>query len=152
MSKHSTPTAWKDPLKAVTTGPLPGDLVCDVCVVGAGMAGLTTAYLLTKAGRRVVVIDHAESPGGGETRYTTAHLSSVIDDRFMEVARIRGKDAARLAHESHAAAIDRIETNVRAEGIDCGFRRLEAVLFPAPGHEKTIRDEYDAAKAAGCRV
>lgn len=152
MSKPSTRPAWKDPLKAVITGPLSGDLTCDVCVVGAGIAGLTAAYLMAKAGRQVVVIDHAESPGGGETRYTTAHLSSVIDDRFSEVARIRGKDAARLARESHAAAIDRIEANIQAEGIDCGFRRLEGHLFPAPGDEKVIRQEYDAAREAGCRV
>jgi glycine/D-amino acid oxidase-like deaminating enzyme/nitrite reductase/ring-hydroxylating ferredoxin subunit len=152
MSKHSSNTAWKDPLKDVQTPPLTGDLVCDVCVVGAGMAGITTAYLLTRAGRQVAVIDHAESPGGGETRYTTAHLSSVIDDRFSEVARIRGQDAARLAHESHAAAIDRIEDNIKAEGIDCGFRRLEGHLWPAPGDEKVIEKEYEAAKAAGCKV
>jgi glycine/D-amino acid oxidase-like deaminating enzyme/nitrite reductase/ring-hydroxylating ferredoxin subunit len=152
MSKQSTGTAWKDPLKGTKPGPLPGDIACDVCVVGAGMAGLTAAYLLSQAGRQVVVIDHAESPGGGETRYTTAHLASAIDDRFTEVARIRGKDAARLAYESHAAAIDRIEANVRAEGIECGFRRLEGHLFPAPGDEKLIREEYDAARAAGCAV
>jgi glycine/D-amino acid oxidase-like deaminating enzyme/nitrite reductase/ring-hydroxylating ferredoxin subunit len=152
MSKHSTDTAWKDPLKQFRAPALTGDLVSDVCVVGAGIAGLTTAYLLAKAGRQVVVIDHAESPGGGETRYTTAHLSSVIDDRFQEVARVRGSDAARLAQESHAAAIDRIEANVKAEGIDCGFRRLEGHLFPAPGDEKVIEKEYEAAKAAGCVV
>ena len=152
MSKQSTGPAWKDPLKSVTTGPLAGDLTCDVCVVGAGMAGLTTAYMLARVGRQVVIIDHADSPGGGETRYTTAHLSSVIDDRFSEVARVRGKDAARLARESHAAAVDRIEANIKAEGIDCGFRRLEGHLFPAPGDEKLIREEYDAAKAAGCQV
>ena len=97
MSKQSTGSAWQDPLTSVKTGPLSGDLTCDVCVVGAGMAGLSTAYLLSEAGRRVVLIDHAESPGGGETRYTTAHLSSAIDDRFTEVARIRGKDAAGAA-------------------------------------------------------
>lgn len=152
MSKQSTATAWKDSLKSVTNGPLPGDIHCDVCVVGAGMAGLTTAYLLSRAGRQVVVIDHSESPGGGETRYTTAHLASAIDDRFTEVARIRGKDSARLAYESHAAAIDRIEANIEAERIDCGFRRLEGHLFPGPGDEKVIREEYDAAKAAGCAV
>jgi len=152
MSKQSTGPAWKDPLKDFKGAPLEGDLIADVCVVGAGIAGLTTAYLLSQAGRQVVVIDHNGSPGGGETRYTTAHLASAIDDRFTEVARIRGKDAARLAHESHAAAIDRIEANCQAEGIDCGFRRLEGHLFPAPGDEKLIREEYEAAKEAGCKV
>jgi glycine/D-amino acid oxidase-like deaminating enzyme/nitrite reductase/ring-hydroxylating ferredoxin subunit len=152
MSKHSTEPAWKDPLKQFRAPALSGDLVSDVCIVGAGIAGLTTAYLLAKAGRKVTVIDHGESPGGGETRYTTAHLSSVIDDRFQEVARIRGADAAHFAHESHAAAIDKIEATIRAEGIDCGFRRLEGHLFPAPGDQKVIEKEYEAAKAAGCAV
>src|SRR5215210_7485424 len=152
MSKQSTDPAWKDPLKEFKGPPLTGDLISDVCVIGAGMAGLTTAYLLSQAGRQVTVIDHGASPGGGETRYTTAHLASAIDDRFVEVARIRGKDAARLAHESHAAAIDRIEANCQADGIDCGFRRLEGHLFPAPGDEKLIKDEYEAAKEAGCQV
>jgi glycine/D-amino acid oxidase-like deaminating enzyme/nitrite reductase/ring-hydroxylating ferredoxin subunit len=152
MSKHSTDPAWKDPLKEFKGPPLAGDLISNVCVIGAGMAGLTTAYLLSQAGRQVTVIDHNVAPGGGETRYTTAHLSSAIDDRFTEVARIRGKDAARLAYESHAAAIDRIDANCQAEGIDCGLRRLDGLLFPAPGDEKVIREEFEAAKAAGCKV
>src|SRR5687768_2883486 len=147
MSKQSTGPAWKDPLKDTRPGPLPGDLLCDVCVVGAGMAGLTAAYLLSQAGRQVVVIDHAESAGGGETRYTTAHLASAIDDRFSEVARIRGAEAARLAHESHAAAIDRIAANIKVEGIDCGFRRVEGHLFAGPGDEKVIERGHGAGKA-----
>lgn len=152
MSRHSTDPAWKDPLKAFKGPPLADDLACDVCVVGAGIAGLTTAYLLTQAGRQVVIIDGNESPGGGETRFTTAHLSSVLDDRYFEIARIRGEAAARLAHESHAAAIDQIEMICGADGIDCGFRRLEGHLFAAPGDEKIIDREFDAAKAAGCVV
>src|SRR3954463_10750622 len=103
MSQQSTRPAGKPPLKQFQGPPLTRDLSCDVCVIGAGIAGLTTAYLLTQAGRQVGVIDGNEAPGGGETRFTTAHLSSVIDDRFYEVARIRGEAAARLAHESHAA-------------------------------------------------
>jgi glycine/D-amino acid oxidase-like deaminating enzyme/nitrite reductase/ring-hydroxylating ferredoxin subunit len=152
MSKHSTDPVWASPLKKVKMPPLTGNLVCDVCVVGAGIAGVTTAHVLALAGRKVTVIDHAESPGGGETRFTTAHLSSVIDDRFTVVARIRGQVAARLAHESHAAAIDRIEANIHAEGIDCGFRRLDGHLIPAPGDEKVIEKEYLAANTVGCKV
>ena len=95
-----------------------------VCVVGAGIAGLTTAYLLAKAGRKVVVLD-AGTGGGGETPYTTAHLASAIDDRYAEVERIRGTDVARLAAQSHGAAIDRIETIIEDEDIDCHFRRVD---------------------------
>jgi len=152
MSKHSTSPAWKDPLKELHGPPLTEDLVADVCVVGAGIAGLTTAYILAEAGRQVTLIDANDSPGGGETRFTTAHLASAIDDRFYEVARVRGEKMARLAFEAHAAAINRIEAICRLEKIDCGFRRIAGHLFPAPGDEKVIRKEYDAARAAGCAV
>jgi len=152
MSLHSTDPAWKDPLSEFKGAPPSNDVTADVCVVGAGMAGLTTAYLLSVAGRQVTVIDANASPGGGETRFTTAHLATAIDDRYFEVARIRGEKAARLAHESHAAAIDRIEANCQTEKIDCGFRRLDGYLFPGPDDEKVIRKEYDAARAAGADV
>src|SRR5947208_15533794 len=132
MSKHSTEPAWKDSLKEFQGPPLTADLTADVCVVGAGIAGLTTAYLLAEAGRQVTVIDASDSPGGGETRHTTAHLASAIDDRFYEVTRVRGEKMARLAFESHAAAITRIEAICQMEKIDCGFRRLAGHLFPAP--------------------
>src|SRR5258706_9458203 len=56
----------------------------DVCVVGAGIAGLTTAYLLAREGRSVVVLDDGPI-GGGETGRTSAHLSSALDDRFYRL-------------------------------------------------------------------
>ena len=77
-------------------------------IVGAGMAGLTTAYLLTKAGKSVIVLDDGPIVSG-ETERTTAHLATVLDDRFCELERLHGEPGARLAAESHAAAIDTIE-------------------------------------------
>lgn len=152
MSQHSTDPVWRDPLKEFQAEPLTSDLSADACIVGSGMAGLTTAYLLAKSGLSVVVLDANSSPGGGETRFTTGHLASAIDDGFAEVARIRGADAARMAHVSHAAAIDEIQRIARAEEIDCGFRRVDAYLFAAPGDDHTIDREFEAARAAGCKV
>lgn len=152
MTKHSTSPVWKDELSSTTGSPLNAEITCDICVVGAGMAGLTAAYELASAGKKVIVVDPKPAPGGGETRFTTAHLSSVIDDRFQEVARIRGNAMARLAYDSHSAAIDRIEGICKAEQISCGFRRLDGYLFPAPGDKKLIEDEYEAAMKAGCQV
>jgi len=56
----------------------------DICIVGAGIAGLTTAYLLGRGGRSVVVLDDGSS-GGGMTGRTTAHLSNAYDDRYIEI-------------------------------------------------------------------
>ncbi len=86
----------------------------DVCVVGAGMAGLTTAYLLGRAGKSVVVLDDGPIVSG-ETERTTARLVTALDDRYVELERLHGEKGARLAAESHAAAIDQIERIVQEE-------------------------------------
>ena len=52
-----------------------------MCVIGAGIAGITTAYLLARGGRRVVVLNDGPV-GGGETTRTTAHLTNALDDRY----------------------------------------------------------------------
>lgn len=107
--------------------PLEGTLEMDVCVVGGGIAGLSTAYEVVRAGFSVVVLEDG-SLGGGQTRRTTAHLSSAIDDRFTEIERVHGVEGARVAAQSHAAAIDRIEAIVAEEGIACGFERVDGYL------------------------
>src|SRR5918997_1530413 len=86
----------------------------EVCVIGAGIAGISTAYLLAKAGKRVVVLEDG-AVGGGETGRTTAHLSNALDDRYHHLERLHGGEGARLAAGSHAAAIDQIDSIVRKE-------------------------------------
>jgi glycine/D-amino acid oxidase-like deaminating enzyme/nitrite reductase/ring-hydroxylating ferredoxin subunit len=125
------------------------DITVDVCVVGAGIAGLTTAYLLTKAGKTVAVLDDGPL-AGGMTEVTTAHLSSAIDDRFVNIERWHGEKGSRLAAESHAAAIDRIETISNELGIECDFKRLDGFLFLAANDDrKVLDDELAAAHRAG---
>lgn len=129
--------------------PLTQSIETDVCIVGAGIAGLSTAYRLAREGKRVVVLDD----GGlseGATRFTTAHLSSAIDAGYMEIERIHGAKGARLAAQSHAEAIDQIEEIVREESIDCGFLRVDGYLFLGPkDKEETLDRELVAAHRAG---
>ena len=129
--------------------PLPGDARCDVCVVGAGIAGLTTAYLLTRAGHTVVVLEDGEI-GSGETGRTTAHLANALDDRYGELARLHGEQGARVAADSHTRAIDRVEAIVADEQVDCDFARLDGYLFaPPPGDPALLGEELHAAHEAG---
>jgi glycine/D-amino acid oxidase-like deaminating enzyme/nitrite reductase/ring-hydroxylating ferredoxin subunit len=129
--------------------PLPADARADVCVVGAGIAGLSTAYHLAKAGKQVIVLDDGPV-GGGETSHTTAHLASAIDDRYFEIIRLHGPEKARLAAESHSAAINRIELIVQEEQLACDFLRLDGYLFnPPDGDRRLLERELEAAHQAG---
>jgi glycine/D-amino acid oxidase-like deaminating enzyme/nitrite reductase/ring-hydroxylating ferredoxin subunit len=122
---------------------------CDVCVIGAGLAGLSVAYMLLKEGKTVVVVD-ARDVGSGQTSRTTAHLSFALDDRYSELERLFGEEGAHRAAESHRAAIDSIEKIVATEGIDCEFERVDGFLILAPGQDRGLLDrELAAARRAG---
>ncbi len=147
----TTTSVWM----GTTAGPMPGgdaDLSTvkpDVIVVGAGIAGVTTAYLLQRSGKSVLLLNDG-LPGDGETGRTTAHLSNAIDDRYTEIERLHSESGARMAADSHTAAIDTIERIAREEGIDCDFARLDGYLMLAPGQDPSSLDkERDAARRAG---
>lgn len=125
------------------------DAKADVCVVGAGIAGMTTAYLLAREGKSVIVLDDGPV-GRGQTERTTAHLASAIDDNYFEIERLHGERGARLAADSHMAAIDRIEEIAAKENIECDFERVDGYLFLARGDPLDLLDrELKAAHSAG---
>lgn len=145
----STVSLWMSTAEGTQQDPLGADVQTDVCIVGAGIAGLAVAYELAKVGREVVVLDDGVV-GGGETCRTTAHLSNALDDRYFEVEKVHGKEGARLAAQSHSRAIDRIEEIIREESIDCDFRRLDGFLFAEDAEAVTELDkELEAAHRAG---
>jgi glycine/D-amino acid oxidase-like deaminating enzyme len=124
----------------------------EICVVGGGLTGLTTAYLLRREGRRVLLLDDG-ALAGGQTQRTTAHLSNVIDDGYASIERLHGKEGAQLAAESHTAAILRIESIAREERIDADFERLDGYLFLRPGGEpRCLQQELEASRRAGLDV
>jgi glycine/D-amino acid oxidase-like deaminating enzyme/nitrite reductase/ring-hydroxylating ferredoxin subunit len=149
MTRHRS--VWAATAALPEFSPLQENLHADVCIVGAGIAGLTTAYLLARAGKRVAVLD-AGPVGGGMTQRTTAHITNMLDDRYFEVERLHGREGARLAADSHTAAIDRIETIVKQEHIACDFTRVDGFLFLAEGDERaTLERELAVAHRAGLR-
>ena len=121
----------------------------DVVIVGGGIAGLSTAYILSKTGKLVAVIDDGYV-GSGETGHTTAHITHALDDRYFNLEKMFGNEGARLAAESHTAAISFIETIVFEEKIECDFERLDGYLFLGPEDEKdTLQKELEATHRAG---
>lgn len=121
-------SVWTTPMPRFS--PLTRDTTADVCVVGAGIAGLSTAYALARQGVRVAVVE-AGRIGQGETGCTTAHLVSELDRRYYELIRYHGKFGVELIAASHRAAINRIQVISERESIACDFERMDGHLVGA---------------------
>lgn len=128
----------------------------DVVVVGAGITGLTTAYLLASAGKSVTVLERGRC-GLGDTGYTTAHLTMVTDARLSELASRLGPTHAQAVWDAGLAAIARIDEIVRAHEIEAGFAWVEGYLH-APLDGQTVaeasgfRDDQRLAESLGFDV
>ena len=150
---QQTQTLWLDTASVPTYKKLDGNTEVDVCVIGAGIAGMTVAYQLARAGRRVLVLDDG-TVGNGETGRTTAHITTALDDRYYAIESMHGSEGARLAAESHMAALNRAETIIREEGIDCDFRKVDGYLFAPDGvsreaFQRIVEKEVEATRHAG---
>lgn len=149
---ESTSSIWNATSKTLTFKPVYESLNTEVCIVGAGIAGLLAGYFLSKERKRVIIIDDGEV-GGGETSHTTAHITNVIDDRYYEIERLHGKENAKLAADSQTEAINAIEKIVTEEKIDCDFKRIDGYLFFTPDEDADeLQKEYEACTRAGLDV
>jgi glycine/D-amino acid oxidase-like deaminating enzyme/nitrite reductase/ring-hydroxylating ferredoxin subunit len=147
-----TLSVWMATADTPVENKLATDETCDVCVVGAGIAGLTTAYLLSREKKKVILLDDGPT-AGGETARTTAHLVFYNDDGMSTIEKLHGTDGLRVATESHRAAVDRIEAIAREEQIDCNFYRVNGYLFVTPGGQGIdfLQQELEAAHRIGLK-
>jgi glycine/D-amino acid oxidase-like deaminating enzyme/nitrite reductase/ring-hydroxylating ferredoxin subunit len=121
----------------------------DVVVVGAGITGLTAAYLLKRAGRRVAVLERRRV-GGIDTMSTTAHVTCVTDLDLSELVSSFGRDHAQAVWDAGLAAIAQIDAIVRDERIDCGWKFIDGVKHAPAGQiseRQTRHLEQEAALA-----
>jgi glycine/D-amino acid oxidase-like deaminating enzyme/nitrite reductase/ring-hydroxylating ferredoxin subunit len=126
--------------------PLDHDEHADVLVVGGGITGLTAAYLLAGAGKRVVLLERARL-GAIDTGHTSAHLTMVTDTRLTGLVDRLGRSHAQAVWDAGLAAIHQIDTIVRTRRIDCGFGWVDGYLHaPLDGGARGA-DEADAFRA-----
>lgn len=146
-----TQSVWMASAEVPHYEPLQQDAQADVCVIGAGLAGLSAAYLLAREGKRMIVID-ALGVGAGETGRTTAHFFPP-DEWYSGVERMFGALGAQQLADSYASAITLVDTIAHLERIDCDFERLDGYLFARPGQDAFDLDaELQAALRAGVQA
>ncbi len=153
MQVLDTTSHWADTAALPHFPAAEHDIETDTVVIGGGITGITAAYLLHRAGKSVVLIERGRC-GLVDTGHTTAHLTAVADLRLHEIIRTFGAEAARQVWDAGMAAIERIETIVHEEKIECGFRREPGYLHAPPGedpasHVKELKREAEAAAQLG---
>lgn len=128
------------------------DIIVDVAIIGAGIAGLTAAILLKRAGKTVVVIESNQIVTG-VSGHTTAKVTALHQLVYADLIQNIGEEKTRLYAESNQAAVERVATFVREEQIDCDFRRNSAYTFAKPDDDLSqITAEVEAATKVGLPV
>jgi len=134
---------WSDSASMPVAPKLDHDLDVEVLVIGGGIVGLTAAYLLTKAGRSVAVLERGRC-AEVDTGHTSAHLTMVTDTRLTELVRTFGRSHAQAVWDAGLAAIAQIDVAVREHDIDCGFSWVEGYLHAPRGNAKGHDDAASA--------
>jgi glycine/D-amino acid oxidase-like deaminating enzyme/nitrite reductase/ring-hydroxylating ferredoxin subunit len=129
--------------------PPDGDLTVEVAVVGAGIAGISTAWELTRRGHSVALLE-ADRVAAGVTGHTTAKVSAQHTLIYDRLRRTRGKDGARLFAASQMDAIRHAAETADVLGIDCDWEATAAYTYAEdPGRTDELRAEAAAAREAG---
>lgn len=125
---------------------LPGNLEVEAVIIGAGMAGILTAFALQEAGCQVVVLD-AGQIGSGQTRNTTAKITSQHGMIYQKLTQTLGMDAARQYAQANQSAVRAYEAIIKAKHIDCDFAVRSAYVY---GNDaRLLQEEAQAAIGLG---
>lgn len=119
----------------------------DVVVVGAGMAGILTAYFLQKQGKKVLIVE-AKTIASGQTERTTAKITSQHGLKYTELIKNVGEEKAKLYAQANEQAIAQYARLIKELEIDCHFERVDAYLYSAI-QEEVLREEAKAAERLG---
>ncbi|RDY29334.1 FAD-dependent oxidoreductase [Romboutsia weinsteinii] len=118
-------------------------------VIGAGITGITTAYLLAKQGIDVVLVD-ADKIAYGSSGRNTGKVTAQHDNMYSKINKKYGMDVARLYYKANESALNLIEEIIKENKIDCHFERLSSYIFTErDDYVKDIQDEYKICSDIG---
>lgn len=121
----------------------------DVCIIGGGLTGITTAYYLSKTNLKVVLLEKYKI-GEHTSGNTTAKITSQHDLFYDYLIQSQGKEKAKQYLEANEEAIQNIEKIVKDEAIDCEFERQDSYVYTLkPEDILKIKKEVEAVNSLG---
>src|SRR3954469_5711138 len=152
MTTSAAQSLWLDTAPTTRHPPLKGDVEVDVAVLGGGIGGLTTAYLLKQGGASVAVIE-AERVGAGVTGNNTAKVSALQQTVYSQIRSRHGTEELQAYGAASLAGVGEVERLTRELSIDCGLERAPAFTHAASQSEMSnVEQEAEACREAGLRV
>lgn len=136
----------KDEIKLKT---LENDEETEVCVIGAGLFGLTTAYYLTECGMKVTVLEKGEI-GEKVSGNTTGKITSQHDLFYAHLIDDYGEEYAKKYLEANEQAIKNIKQIIDKEQIECEFSTQKSYVYTDKQDEvNEIEKEVEAVNKLG---
>ncbi len=135
---------WMEQDSAGAFSPLTEDLSADVTIIGAGITGITTAYLLAKEGLKVALLE-AGKVIGGTTGFTTAKISSQHGLIYQDLIKQHGQEKARLYYEANQEGLSFIQDSINNLQIDCDFHTLPSFVYSTSKEmQQKVEEEANA--------
>ena len=150
MNPKYDSSSWSEDISFESKFPsLAQNLSAEVVVVGAGITGVTAAYLLQRAGKKVVLLEKG-TIAGGVTSFSTGFLVNATEVFFHQIMKTHGFDSIKSYYDEEMKAIDLIEKIVREENIDCEFMRTDLFYYAKTDEDlELLKKEYEVLQKAG---
>lgn len=140
-------SVWSEETSFSGRESLVSDINVDVAVIGAGMAGILTAYLLQERGAKVVILE-ANGIASGVTKNTTAKITSQHDLIYDNLIQQFGLEKAKQYAMANEQAIAMYKDIIGKNNIDCDFEEKSAYVYSLDDQE-IIEREVKAANEVG---
>lgn len=140
---------WREYKNVPSYPALQGNESTDIGIIGGGIVGVISAYLLAKAGRKVTLID-AGKLIDGVTGYTTAKITAQHGVFYFPLIKIMGQEKARQYYDANMAGLNYIEETASELGIDCDFSHQNAFIYANTAiGAKLVQKEAEAYEQLG---